>query len=117
MTLYTVIASSDRAQSDLVCVSDSFVPDCDFWLGDYPYLNKKELLNLISTPTRPSSSRSSGRRRGDDSRSSTSTESVGDYTSSRSRTKKKISKDSVDIDCDDVVSEIDPVSDNTYSLS
>lgn len=49
MTIETVLASASRDFSRVLAITDSYVPSCDTWVGDYPYLQKERFLKLAST--------------------------------------------------------------------
>jgi hypothetical protein len=52
MTLYTVIVSNQPGFKDLVVVTDGWVPSCEVWVGDYPYLVKNEFRQICKSMSR-----------------------------------------------------------------
>ena len=48
MTIETIIASSRRDFSVIATLSDAYVPACDVWVGDYPYVDKRQFRRLAS---------------------------------------------------------------------
>lgn len=53
MQCQTVIASSDDAFAQVFLVTDAFVPACNLMVGDYPYLQKQELQQLLCEKYNP----------------------------------------------------------------
>ena len=49
MRIETIIASPVKDFSILSMVTDAWVPSCDFWIGDYPYLNKDNFKEFTSS--------------------------------------------------------------------
>ena len=49
MRLETIIASPVKDFSVLSMVTDAWVPSCDVWIGDYPYLNKDSFKEFTSS--------------------------------------------------------------------
>lgn len=47
MSLETIIASPRRDFSAIVTLTDSYVPSCDVWIGDYPYLDKRKFKGFL----------------------------------------------------------------------
>lgn len=50
MSLETIIASPSNDYSLIITMTDSYIPACNIWIGDYPYLNKKKFIKSISKP-------------------------------------------------------------------
>ena len=48
MSLETIIASSSNDFSLIVTMTDSYIPACNTWIGDYPYLQKRKFIKSIS---------------------------------------------------------------------
>lgn len=42
-----VLASKDKTFTIVKAVSDAYVPSCKVWIGDYPYLDKREFKLLM----------------------------------------------------------------------
>jgi len=49
MKIETIIASPSKDFSMLTMVTDAWVPSCDVWIGDYPYLKKDEFIEFTSS--------------------------------------------------------------------
>ena len=49
MKIETIIASPTKDFSMLTMVTDAWVPSCDVWIGDYPYLKKDEFIEFTSS--------------------------------------------------------------------
>ena len=49
MRIETIIASPVKDFSILSMVTDAWVPSCDVWIGDYPYLNKDSFKEFTSS--------------------------------------------------------------------
>ena len=49
MRIETIIASPVKDFSILSMVTDAWVPSCDVWIGDYPYLNKDNFKEFTSS--------------------------------------------------------------------
>jgi hypothetical protein len=47
MSLETIIASPNKDFSTVVTLTDSFVPACNVWIGDYPYVNKEKFKQFV----------------------------------------------------------------------
>lgn len=47
MKIATILISPSADFSVLRTVTDTWVPDCDVWVGDYPYLNKPKFTNIV----------------------------------------------------------------------
>lgn len=54
MSIELVIASKSKDFSDIVTVSDAYIPACDLWIGDYPYLDKARFRRLCKQVLRES---------------------------------------------------------------
>lgn len=46
MSIELVIASKSADYRDISTVSDAYIPACDLWIGDYPYLEKARFRKL-----------------------------------------------------------------------
>eukprot|EP01039_Chlorochromonas_danica_P006941 gene6941-7681_t len=46
MSLETMIASTRKDYSNVVTASDAYIPACDLWVGDYPYVDRKQFLRI-----------------------------------------------------------------------
>ena len=44
-----ILLSTRPSFAQLAALTDLYVPDVDLWIGDYPYLNRAEMENLIAT--------------------------------------------------------------------
>ena len=49
MKIETIIASPAKDFSMLTMVTDAWVPSCDVWIGDYPYLKKEVFMEFTSS--------------------------------------------------------------------
>lgn len=49
MPVATVLLSQNQDFEKLDALTDFYIPDADCWVGDYPYLNKVEFVNLLSS--------------------------------------------------------------------
>ena len=49
MTVAQIIASKYKDFSVISVISDAYVPSCEVWMGDYPYLQKVRFKKLLST--------------------------------------------------------------------
>eukprot|EP01038_Epipyxis_sp_PR26KG_P008026 gene8026-10875_t len=47
MSINTIIASTSKEFADVVTLTDSHVPACDVWVGDYPYVNKTKFKQFV----------------------------------------------------------------------
>ena len=47
MSYKTIILSPRRDFSELGIVTDGYSPECNVWVGDYPYLNKETFRSFI----------------------------------------------------------------------
>jgi hypothetical protein len=48
MPVTAVLLSTQKRFSRLAALTDLFVPDAGIWIGDYPYLNREVMENLLS---------------------------------------------------------------------
>lgn len=46
MSLETMIASTRKDYSNVVTASDAYIPACDLWVGDYPYVDRRQFLRI-----------------------------------------------------------------------
>ena len=46
MKLQTVIVSTSPSFADLSMLTDCWIPACNLWIGDFPFLNKKEFVRF-----------------------------------------------------------------------
>ena len=49
MNCKSIIQSSSTEFNSLDLITDIFIPDCNVWCGDYPYLNKLIFQNFIAS--------------------------------------------------------------------
>lgn len=52
MTLETIIGSSSADFSKIICVTDSYIPALNLWVGDYPHLNKIKFKKFMNSNIR-----------------------------------------------------------------
>ena len=48
MSIRTVLVSPNSDMSTLRTVTDSWIPECDVWVGDYPYLSKQLFQEYVT---------------------------------------------------------------------
>jgi hypothetical protein len=48
MPVLAILLSTRRKFDELSAISDLFVPAADCWIGDYPYLNRADVQNLLA---------------------------------------------------------------------
>jgi hypothetical protein len=48
MSVMAILLSTRRKFDELSAISDLFVPAADCWIGDYPYLNRADVQNLLA---------------------------------------------------------------------
>jgi hypothetical protein len=49
MTAETCVATDEKNFNNLVAVTDAWIPSCNLWIGDYPFLDRTRFANLIAT--------------------------------------------------------------------
>ena len=48
MTCETVLVSSRQDFDEVILVTEIFVPEESIWIGDYPYLNRKQFIRFAN---------------------------------------------------------------------
>ena len=86
MRCENIIASTKKDFSILNMVTDSWIPACGVWVGDYPYLDRSAFREFVSTvePT--------------GLKQESTTEVPSDETSSESASRSETSRQSLDTD-------------------
>mmetsp|Transcript_19276 Transcript_19276/g.17513 ORF Transcript_19276/g.17513 Transcript_19276/m.17513 type:complete len:105 (-) Transcript_19276:13-327(-) len=46
MKCSTILVSKDSDFSNIQIVTEVFIPDCDTWVGEYPYLNHNKFIKF-----------------------------------------------------------------------
>ena len=57
MTIETILASTRADFAVVTALTDCYVPACDTWVGDYPYVNKSQFRRFASSISKKSYNR------------------------------------------------------------
>lgn len=49
MCCESILMSSSATYTSLELITDVYIPDCNVWCGDYPYLNKQPFISFMRT--------------------------------------------------------------------